>query len=143
MNAKVMVRPSLKAKGALDQWKKTRVFPRSIDGYAFAAAYAIRQGIDIEGVKISNRSDLTDLGDLAVATRRALEAGIHTARKRAGLALPASAEEVFELASRYAEVGIEALVERWGGKSKGQILEDIRGMVSMKRESSSGPALAR
>lgn len=135
-----MARPSIRAKGLLDEWKKARVFPRAIDGYAFAAAFAMRERLTIDGLRIANRSDLVEMGVLEKGVRRALEAGIYMARKRSGLSAPASEDEVLDQLSHYAEAGIVALADRWGGKSKSQILEDIRAMVTTAHRSSNPTA---
>lgn len=139
-----MFRPSQVSKGTLDSWKELRVFPRAIDGYAFAAAFAIRERFPIEDVKITKRTDLYEVGALEIKIRRSLEAGVHAARKSAGLPAAASDEEVFELVSRYAEIGVAHLNERWKGKSKSQILEDIRELVAPDRTGgASGPGTSR
>ena len=75
MEKEAMVRPTSEAKGYLDHLKKLSVFRRAVDAYAFAAAFAMNQGMDISAVALKGRYDLTDVGTLDEEVRLALEAG--------------------------------------------------------------------
>ncbi len=73
----------------------------------------------------SKREDLALVTTLDDNTRLALEAGIHIARKRKGLAKPINEREVILLFENYAEAGLELLKKRWDKKVGIQIQDDI------------------
>ena len=129
MEKDAMIRPTSEAKGYLDHLKKQSVFRRAVDAYAFAAAFAMNQGMDISTVSLKGRYDLTDVGTLDEEVRLALEAGAAVLAKRNGLELTDSSS-VIDVVTKYAEAGLPALKERWSGKSGLQIQNDIQKILS-------------
>ena len=130
LNEDTSFRPSAEAKGYLDVLKKTGVFRRSVDGYAFAAAYALKNNSDISQVELRGRSELVAVGALDEEVRLALEAGVHATLKRAGLPEPVDSAMVLDYVTKYAEAGLLVLKERWAGKTGLQIQDDIRKIIS-------------
>lgn len=126
---KAMIRPTSEAKGYLDHLKKQSVFSNSADAYAFAAAFAMNQGMDVSAVSLKGRSDLTEMDTLDDKVRLALEAGAAVLARRNGVDLTDSAD-VLDLVTKYAEVGLQSLKERWRGKSGLQIQNDIQKILS-------------
>lgn len=122
-------RPSSDAKGFLAYLKERAVFGRQIDAYAFAAAYAIKNNADISEVSLKGRSDLEEVGTLDDEVCLALEAGIHAIQKRNGRAQPENSQDVMDLVTKYAEVGLLLLKEKWVGKTGIQIQDDIRKVI--------------
>ncbi|HEY0077876.1 MAG TPA: hypothetical protein VGB73_04455 [Pyrinomonadaceae bacterium] len=129
MKTNAMIRPTSEAKGYLDHLKKQSVFSRAVDAYAFAAAFAMNQGMDISAVSLTGRSDLTEVDTLDDKVRLALEAAAAVLARRNGVELADSAS-VVDLVTKYAEVGLPALKERWSGKSGLQIQNDIQKILS-------------
>jgi len=123
-------RPSSDAKGFLAYLKERAVFDRQIDAYAFAAAYAIKNNADISEISLKGRSDLEEVGTLDDEVCLALEAGIHAIQKRNGQPVPQDNQTLMDLLTRYAEVGLAMLREKWLGKTGIQIQDDIRKLVS-------------
>jgi hypothetical protein len=129
MEKGAMVRPTSEAKGYLDHLKKQSVFRRAVDAYAFASAFAMNQAMDISAVSLKGRYDLTDVGTLDDEVQLALEAGAAVLARRNGMELTDSAS-ILDLVTKYAEVGLPALKERWSGKSGLQIQNDIQKILS-------------
>ncbi|MCT7995930.1 hypothetical protein [Laspinema olomoucense] len=119
------IRPTPEAKGYLDVLKKNQTFSRAIDAYVFAGAYAIKKNADISPVPSQGRQDLIYVGIVDDEVRLALEAGIHTICQRNGQPEPKDSGEAMEIFTQYAEAGIKLLKERWEGKTRGQIQNDI------------------
>ena len=119
------------AKGYLDYLKKKQIFKRAIDAYAFAATYAMKHNCDISQ-PISNRSNsLAEVFRLDKDVLLALEAGVHIMCKQNNRSEPKDSAEVLELVTRYAEVGIQLLQQKWQDKtSASQIQRDIWQMIN-------------
>lgn len=130
MEQDAAVRPTSEAKGYLDYLKQQSVFRRLVDGYAFAAAFAMNQGMDISEVSLRGRSELTNVGTLDEEVRLALEAGATVMVRRNGLPELTDSANVLDLVTKYAEVGLKTLKERWSGKSGLQIQNDIQKILS-------------
>jgi hypothetical protein len=130
MDQDAVIRPTSEAKGYLDYLKKQSVFRRAVDAYAFAAAFAMNQGSDISEVSLRGRSDLTDVGTLDEEVRLALEAGVTVLARRNGLPELIDSASIVDLVTKYAEVGLQTLKERWSGKSSLQIQNDIQKILS-------------
>lgn len=129
MERDAAIRPTSEAKGYLDHLRQQSVFRRAVDAYAFAAAFAMNQGMDISAVSLKGRSELTNVGTLDDEVCLALEAGAAVLARRNGVELTDSAS-VIDLVTKYAEVGLPALKERWSGKSGLQIQNDIQKLLS-------------
>lgn len=119
------------AKGYLDYLKKKQVFKRAIDAYAFAATYAMKQNADISQ-PISGRSNsLAEVFRLDKDVLLTLEAGIHVMCKRNNRPEPKDSAEVLEIVTKYAEVGIQLLQDKWKDKtSASQIQQDVWQMIN-------------
>ncbi len=115
------------AKGYLDDLvDKKQVFKRAIDAYAFAAAYAMKQNADISQSLSTRSKSLVEVYRLDDNVRLALEAGVYAIRKRNNELEPEDSAEVFKLVTKYAEVGIRLLQQKWNDKtSTSQIQKDI------------------
>ena len=119
------------AKGYLDYLKKKQIFKRAIDAYAFAATYAMKYSADISQ-PISKRSNsLAEVFRLNPDVLLALEAGVHIMCKQKNIPEPKDSAEVLDLVTRYAEVGIQLLQQKWQDKtSASQIQRDIWQMIN-------------
>jgi hypothetical protein len=117
------------AKGYLDYLIAKQVFKRAIDAYAFAAAYAIEQNAEIPQTLSGRSNSLAEVFRLDEDVRFALEAGIHVIRKRNNQPEPQDSTEVFELVTKYAEIGLQILKQKWQGKTQVQIQDDIRKII--------------
>ncbi len=114
------------AKGYLDYLKKKQIFKRAIDAYAFAATYAMKQNADISKLLTNRSNSLAEVFRLDEDVRLALEAGVHVIRKRNNQPEPKDSAEVLEILTKYAEVGIQLLQQKWKDKtSASQIQRDI------------------
>lgn len=125
MEPNATIRPTPEAKGYLDLLKEQGLFDRMIDPYMFAAAYAIKQNVDISEVSLKGQQDLINIGIVDEEVRLALEAGIHGLCKRNGKPEPKDDREVLEILTKYAEGGLKLLKQRWEGKVPNQIQNDI------------------
>src|SRR5262249_32951471 len=104
---------------------------RRVDAMAFGAAYAMHKNIEPDSSRFSGaKGDLVDVNALSNDVRLALECGIHSMCKKRGLPLPEKESEVLSMVQKYAEAGLYALKERWEGKSKAQIFDDVRKLVT-------------
>jgi len=124
------IRPTPQAKGYLDALKKNSAFGRMVDAYVFAAAYALKNNVEISPVPARGREDLVYMGIVDEDVRLALEAGVHTVLKRNGKPEPKDSREVLDIVTQYAEAGLKLLKERWQGKTGVQIQDDIRKIIS-------------
>lgn len=129
-NPRQKFRPSSDAKAFLQYLKERAVFGRQIDAYAFAAAYAMKNNLDISEVTIKERSDMEEVGTLDDEVRLALEAGIHSLNKRNGFPQIEDPQRLMDLASRYAEAGLMHLQSQWHGKTSTQIQDQIRLIIN-------------
>ena len=118
-----------KAKGYLDRLLKIRVFQRAIDAYAFAAAYALKNDVEIPQVLSGRPNSLAEVHRLDENVRLALEAGVYAVCKRNGQPEPVDSAEVLNLVSKYAEAGLELLQKKWEGKTRTQIQNDIQKII--------------
>lgn len=129
-NDRQKFRPSSEAKAFLQYLKERAVFGRQIDAYAFAAAYAMKNNLDISDVSIKDRSDMEEVGTLDNEVRLALEAGIHALCKRNGQPEPEDPQKLMDSITRYSEAGLRILRGQWKGKTSTQIQDDIRRITS-------------
>lgn len=130
LNKKQKFRPSSEAKAFLQYLKERAVFGRQIDAYAFAAAYAMKNNLDISDVSLKGRSDMEEVGTLDHEVCLALEAGIHALCKRKGQPGPEDHQKLMDLITRYAEAGLTDLRSQWDGKMSIQIQDKIRTAIS-------------
>jgi hypothetical protein len=119
------IRPTIEAKGFLSYLKDQGIFNRMIDAYLFAAAYGIKNDLEITPLVGSKREDLVMFGIVEEDVRLAIEAGLQIIRKRNGFFDEIDGKEALELLSQYAEAGLRVLKDRWNGRVKGQIQADI------------------
>lgn len=130
LNKKQKFRPSSEAKAFLQYLKERAVFGRQIDAYAFAAAYAMKNDLDISHISLQGRSDMEEVGTLDDEVCLALEAGIHAIQKRKGQPELIDSHALMDLLTRYSEAGIITLLNLWKGKTSTQIQDDIRKIVN-------------
>lgn len=129
-NPRQKFRPSSDAKSFLQYLKERAVFGRQIDAYAFAAAYAIKNNLDISDVSLKGRSDMEEVGTLDDEVRLALEAAIHALYKHNGKPELEDPQSLMDSVTRYAEIGLINLQEQWSGKTSTQIQDGIRKLIS-------------
>lgn len=124
------IRPSAESKAYLDVLKEQGVFRRMIDGYVFAAAYAIFKEIEPQELPSQGRQDLVrDLKLLDDDVLLSLEAGIAATYKRQGKPEPSNGKELLEILTCYAEAGLKVLKEQWENKTSSQIQEQISKII--------------
>lgn len=110
-----------------------KVFPRMIDAYLFAAAFAMKQDLDIVPIDSKDRQHIVVdlLGLIDDDVRLALEASVYAIRKRHSQPEPSDSKELIEIISQYAEAGIIHLKERWENKATvNQIQDDIAKIIN-------------
>lgn len=130
LDIKAKFSATAKAKGYLDYLLNNRVFQRAIDAYAFAAAYAIKNNAEIPQVINGRSNSLAEVFRLDENVRLALEAGVYSVCKRNGQPEPADSAAVFDLVTKYAEIGLELLQKKWEGKTRTQIQIDIQKIIN-------------
>ncbi|MBD2261077.1 hypothetical protein H6G13_26265 [Pseudanabaena sp. FACHB-2040] len=130
LNKKQKFRPSSEAKAFLQYLKERAVFGRQIDAYAFAAAYAMRNNLNISDISLTGRSDMEEVGTLDEEVCLALEAGIHAIYKKNNQPKPQDPQSLMDSITRYAEVGLKNLQEQWSGKTSIQIQDNIQKMIT-------------
>ncbi|MCU0534859.1 MAG: hypothetical protein MUD14_13290 [Hydrococcus sp. Prado102] len=123
------IRPTPEANGYLKVLKNNGAFSRMVDAYIFAAAYAIKNNLDISSIPSAGRQDLINIGIVEDDVRLALEAGVHAICKRNNQPEPTDSREVLEILSQYAEAGLKILKQRWDGKVGIQIQDDVRKII--------------
>ena len=125
-------RPTPEAREYAKWLKDKKVFERVIDGYLFAAAFAIKNDLEIFDISPKDRQHIVVnlLGLIDDDVRLALEAGVYAIRKRNDLPQPNNSDELIEIISQYAEAGIIHLKQKWQGKVVNQIQDDIRKILS-------------
>ncbi len=96
-----------------------------IDAYLFAAAYALKEELEIEPLWGGHRQDLTELNIVDSEVLTALAAGIYVVSQHKHKSEPTDAKETVEILTQYAEVGLKTLQQRWKGKIREQIQNDI------------------
>jgi hypothetical protein len=130
MNQQSTIRATFEANIYLKFLKNSRIFDRLVDGYLFAAAYAIKNNLEISTIISRDRQDLILINQIGDDIVLALEAGVHSVRKRNNQAEPTDEKEVLEFVTQYAEAGLTILRQRWNDKTEGLILEDIQNIIS-------------
>lgn len=130
LNKKQKFRPSSEAKAFLQYLKERAVFGRQIDAYAFAAAYAMRNNLNISDISLKGRSDMEEVGTLDEEVCLALEAGIHALYKKNNQPKLQDPQSLMDSITRYAEVGLKNLQEQWSGKTSIQIQDNIQKMIT-------------
>ncbi|NJK50579.1 hypothetical protein HC931_22870 [Candidatus Gracilibacteria bacterium] len=123
------IRPTPEANGYLKVLKNNGAFSRMVDAYIFAAAYAIKNNLDIFPIPSAGRQDLINIGIVEDDVRLGLEAGVHAICKRNNRPEPTDSREVLEILSQYAEAGLKILKQRWDGKVGIQIQDDVRKII--------------
>jgi hypothetical protein len=129
-NPKQKFRPSSEAKAFLQYLKERAVFGRQIDAFAFAAAYAMKNNLDISNVTLKGRSDMEEVDALDDEVCLALEAGLHALYKRNGESEPEDPQMLMDAMTKYGEVGLMVLKEQWYGKTAIQIQDNIQKMIT-------------
>lgn len=130
IDPKVTIRPTPEANGYLQTLKNNGAFGRMIDAYVFAAAYALKNNLEVSSVPSRGRQDMVQINIVDEDVRLALEAAVHVILKRGGKPEPADSREVLDIVTQYAEVGLKLLKERWQGKTGTQIQDDIQKIIS-------------
>lgn len=125
-------RPTPQAREYAKWLKDKKVFERVIDGYLFAAAFAIKNDLKIYSISSKDRQHIVVnlLGLIDDNVRLALEASVYAVRKCNNLPQPKDSDELIEIISQYAEAGIIDLKQKWQGKVVNQIQDDIRKILS-------------
>jgi hypothetical protein len=123
------IRPTPEANGYLKVLKNNGAFSRMVDAYIFAAAYAMKNNIDVSPIPSAGRQDLINIGIVEDDVRLGLEAGVHAICKRNNRPEPTDSREVLEILSQYAEAGLKILKQRWDGKVGIQIQDDVRKII--------------
>lgn len=130
MNSKTVIKSSTEAQGYLALLKDNGVFKQMIDGYMFAAAYAIKNNLDTSLESVSKKHDIAIVNVVDDNVRLSIEAGIYAICKRNNQPQPENSKEVMDILTKYAEVGLKALKQRWEGKITLQIQDDIRKIIN-------------
>ena len=125
INPKTVIRSSTEARAYLKLLKDNGVFEQMVDGYMFAAAYAIKNNLDISLEPVNKKHDIAIMNVVNETIRLSLEAGIYAMCKRNEQSQPEDSKEVLDILTKYAEVGLKALKQRWEGKISIQIQNDI------------------
>lgn len=132
INPRAVISSNVEANGYLKLLKNNGVFEHMIDGYMFAAAYAIKNNLDISHILVSKHQDIALMDVVDDKVRLALEAGIYAICKLNNQPQPTNEREVLEILTRYAEAGLMSLKQRWEGKVSTQIQDDIRKIISFE-----------
>ncbi|MCW6035150.1 hypothetical protein K4A83_02530 [Spirulina subsalsa FACHB-351] len=119
------IRSSSKANAYLKVLVDKRVFARMVDGYLFAAAYAMKQNLERVSLVGGGRHEIIVFGSIDRDVRLALEAGVYALCKQNGQSEPRDSQELAERVMEYAEAGLRVLQKRWEGKIGSQIQNDI------------------
>lgn len=130
INPKAVISSSTETHGYLTLLQDNGVFKHMVDGYMFAAAYAIKNNLDISLESVNKKHDIAIMNVVDENVRLALEAGIYAIRKRNNQSQPKNNKEALDILTRYAEVGLKALKQRWEGKVSIQIQDDIRKIIN-------------
>ena len=126
LDSNYKVRPTQTAHTYLKHLKeKEKVFDRMIDAYLFAAAYALKEELEIESLTGSSRQDLVDLSIVDKDVLMSLSAGIYIVCQHKGQSQPKDSKDVGELLTQYAEAGLMYLQKLWKNKIKDQIYLDV------------------
>jgi hypothetical protein len=124
------IRPTPEANGYLKVLKNNGAFSRMVDAYIFAAAYAIKNNVDVASIPSQGRQDLINISTVDDDVRLSLEAGVHAICKRNSRSEPTDSREVLEILTQYAEAGLKLLKQRWEGKIGIQIQDDVRRIIN-------------
>ncbi len=130
-NPKAVIRTTTEAHSYLKLLQKIGVFKQMVDGYMFAASYAIKNNLVIDTINIEKPHEIARVNVIDDNVRLALEAGIYTIRKRNKQPQPGNSKEVLDILAQYAEVGLTTLKQRWEGKVNIQIQDDIRKIINI------------
>jgi hypothetical protein len=131
INPKAVISSSLEANGYLKLLKNIGAFKYMVDAYLFAAAYAIKNNLEISSTPLSQHQDVARIDVVDKRVLLAIEAGVYAVRKRNGQPQPSDSREVLEIVIQYGEAGLNVLKQRWEGKISIQIQDDIRKLISM------------
>ena len=130
INPKAVISSSVEANGYLKLLKNIGAFKYMVDAYLFAAAYAMKNNLEISSISPSQRQDVARIDVVDKRVLLAMEAGVYAVRKRNGQPQPSDSREVLEIVMQYAEAGLNVLKQRWEGKISIQIQDDIRKLIS-------------
>lgn len=130
LNPKAVISSSVEANGYLKLLKNIGVFKYMVDAYLFAAAYAMKNNLEISSTLPSQRQDVARIDVVDKRVLLAIEAGVYAVCKRNEQPQPSDSREVLEIVMQYAEAGIDVLKQRWEGKISIQIQDDIRKLIS-------------
>ena len=130
INQKAVISSSAEANGYLKLLKNIGAFKYMVDGYLFAAAYAMKNNLEISITPPSQRQDVARIDVIDKRVLLAIEAGVYAVRKRNGQPQPSDSREVLEIVTQYGEAGLDVLKQRWEGKISLQIQDDIRKLIS-------------
>lgn len=132
INPKAVFSSSVEASGYLKLLKNNEIFKHMIDAYLFAAAYALKNNLEIGNLSSNQSQDVARIDVVDEKVILALEAGVYAIRKRNDQPQPSNSREVLEIITQYAETGLSVLKQRWDGKISIQIQDDIRKIISLK-----------
>jgi len=132
INQKAVISSSAEANGYLKLLKNIGAFRYMVDAYFFAAAYAIKNNLEISNIPSGQRQDVARIDVVDKRVLLAIEAGVYAICKRNGEPQPSDSREVLEIVAQYAEVGLNVLKQRWEGKISIQIQDDIRKLISFE-----------
>ena len=130
INPKAVISSSAEANGYLKLLKNIGAFKYMVDAYLFAAAYAMKNNLEISSIPPSQRQDVARIDVIDKRVLLAIEAGVYAVRKRNGQPQPSDSREVLEIVTQYGEAGLDVLKQRWEGKISLQIQDDIRKLIS-------------
>lgn len=132
INPQAVISSSTEANGYLKLLKNIGVFKYMVDAYLFAAAYGIKNNLEISSIPPSQRHDVARIDVVDKRVLLAIEAGVYAVRKRNGQPQPSDSKEVLEIVIQYAEAGLNVLKHRWEGKISIQIQNDIRQLIDLE-----------
>lgn len=132
INLKAVISSSAEANGYLKLLKNIGAFKYMVDAYLFAAAYAMKNNLEIGSIPPNQRQDVARIDVVDKRVLLAIEAGVYAVRKRNGQPQPSDSKEVLETVVQYGEAGLNVLKQRWEGKINIQIQDDIRKLISME-----------
>ena len=130
INPKAVISSSAEANGYLKLLKNIGAFKYMVDGYLFAAAYAMKNNLEISITPPSQRQDVARIDVIDKRVLLAIEAGVYAVRKRNGQPQPSDSREVLEIVTQYGEAVLDVLKQRLEGKISLQIQDDIRKLIS-------------
>lgn len=126
IDPKASIRPTSGAKSLLDYLKEKEIFRRAVDAYAFAAAYAVQEGLDFSSPDLTNRADLVDADALDPEVRLALASALMVEDAHLNSTRSPTSSDVLDAFVRAAEVGCRVLAEEWEGLSRTQVSTSVK-----------------